>query len=152
MLSKEFIIEAVNKVVYSTLLFVGIYFIYEGDIVQKFRLKRTNFAESFGERMSELPTIVVFLSPKPRTNLKLGFNFNISYHIIRRSFIGKQLKEGANIIDKEKKLEVDLRYYQTDQRTYSKLPTLVVSLKLMQFMVLLSHSKTQPCTIVKKHL
>ena len=108
MLQKELIIKVLNKVVYIILLCVGIYFIYEGDIVQKFRLKRTNFAVSLGEQLSELPTIVAFLHQQPRTKLKLGIDFNISYHMLMENdWIGKQLSLGSNIINEETNLEID---------------------------------------------
>ena len=107
MLQKELIIKALNKVVYIILLCVGIYFIYEGDIVQKFRLKRTNFAVALGERLAELPTILTFVHQQSKNKLKLGIDFNISYHILSVPMIEKPLKLGSNIIDEEKNLEID---------------------------------------------
>lgn len=52
--------KALLKVIYTILLCLAIYLIYIGDIVQKFQRRRTNFAE-YGEEISELPTINLFL-------------------------------------------------------------------------------------------
>ena len=46
--------------VYAILLFLGVYFIYAGQIIQKFQQKRTNFAE-YGEEITEFPTILTSL-------------------------------------------------------------------------------------------
>ena len=52
----EFSNSIAQHLVYFALLFLGVYFIYAGEIVQKFSNKRTTFAE-YGEPVSELPTI-----------------------------------------------------------------------------------------------
>ena len=65
-----------KKSVYLTLVCVGLYFVYQGDVLQKFQLKRTNFAE-YEEEITELPTIFAWLSPYDG-DLILGDNFNLS--------------------------------------------------------------------------
>ena len=58
---KVFILT-LESIVYFLLLGMGIYFIYDGGLVQKFQLGRTNFA-LYEEPVSELPTIVTFMKP-----------------------------------------------------------------------------------------
>ena len=57
-------LEVSNKIVkyavYIALLILGVYFIYAGDILQKFSNKKTTFAE-YGEPVTELPTILAFI-------------------------------------------------------------------------------------------
>ena len=40
----------------SVLWLIGFYLIFSGDVIERFSLKRTNFAE-YSENVSELPTI-----------------------------------------------------------------------------------------------
>ena len=47
----------IEKAIYLSLLGLGIYFVYQGDVIQRYRIKRTNFAE-YSEPVSELPTII----------------------------------------------------------------------------------------------
>ena len=49
--------HTIEKVIYLSLLGLGIYFIDQGDVIQRYRIKRTNFAE-YSEPASELPTII----------------------------------------------------------------------------------------------
>ena len=61
--------------VYLGLLIIGIYFIHEAEVLQRYQLRRTNYAE-YEEPISELPTIVAYFEPD---YLKYGKDFNISY-------------------------------------------------------------------------
>ena len=61
--------------VYLGLLIIGIYFIQEAEVLQRYQLRRTNYAE-YEEPISELPTIVAYFEPD---YLKYGKDFNISY-------------------------------------------------------------------------
>ena len=71
----------VHYVVYLALLCMGIYFIHAGDIIQKFKQHRTNFAE-YGEEISELPSIVAFTEySQPDKTLEYGKDFNLKFRL-----------------------------------------------------------------------
>ena len=77
-------IQIVRQFMYIAFLCLGIYFIYEGNVVQRFQMKRTNFAES-NERINELPTILAEIEykyPYPDTLMIYGTDFNISYQAV----------------------------------------------------------------------
>ena len=72
------------KVIDGLILFVlmglGFYFIYKGDVLNRFQLKRTNFAE-YTEDLSEIPTVttwIVYASKGPF--LKYWRDFKIRYY------------------------------------------------------------------------
>ena len=72
-----------KTLVYWVFFCLGIFELYNGEVWQKYRLQRTNYAE-FGEDVSELPTILTFIqgdprSTKPWKGIKYGIDFNISY-------------------------------------------------------------------------
>ena len=78
-------LQVIDTVLYLSFLGVGIYFIYDSDIIQKFQLKRTNFAE-YEEILTELPTLLThiqynFDAKYAWTHLKYGKDFNISFKI-----------------------------------------------------------------------
>ena len=68
----------IDKVVYLVLLCLGIYFIYQGGVVQRFHMKRTNFAE-YSEPMTELPTIIIWIRTSSRGVIRYQRDVNISY-------------------------------------------------------------------------
>ena len=114
MLSTEVVLKVAHAVVYLILLGVGIYFIEQGDIVEKFSERKTNFAETLGGQITELPTIVTFIEPL-HGDLKLGVDFNISYAIAVRfnpnpnlaeDDILVNLVEGTNILDAERQIAI----------------------------------------------
>ena len=77
-------IQIVGQFMYIAFLCLGIYFIYEGNVVQRFQMKRTNFAES-NERINELPTILAeieYIYPYPDNLMIYGTDFNISYQAV----------------------------------------------------------------------
>ena len=61
-----------QKVVYLALLSLGCYFIYQGQVVQRFIIQRTDFSE-YSETVSELPTLLTF--PMLYNTLKFGKDF-----------------------------------------------------------------------------
>ena len=73
----EFLFLIFDVVTNLTLFCLGVYFIYVGEVVQRFHAKRTNFAV-YKETMSEYPTIQTLMNPY--TNLALGNNYNITFH------------------------------------------------------------------------
>ena len=75
-IQNKHVLQLCEKSIYLALVCLGFYFIYQGDVLQKFQLKRTNFAE-YEEPITELPTYFVWLSPYD-SRLMLGDNFNMS--------------------------------------------------------------------------
>ena len=75
-LEKDHVLRLFGKVVYFTLFCVGILFIYNGDIVQRFKTGKTNFAQ-YSENMTEMPTLVTGLLYNPHDSI-IGRDFNIS--------------------------------------------------------------------------
>ena len=79
----EFMSIAIDRIVYLSLLGLGMYFIYEGDVVYRYRLRKTNFAER-SEPVKELPTILAHIEfnyPFSKVPLICGKDFNISLQV-----------------------------------------------------------------------
>ena len=76
-------LQVLDIIVHIHLLIAGLYFIYHGNIFQRFLKGRTQFAE-FEEDITELPTILTYIEFKktPITPLKYGSDFNISFKIV----------------------------------------------------------------------
>ena len=72
---KVFILT-LESIVYFFMLGVGIYFIYDGGLVQQFQRGWTNFA-LYDEPISDLPTIVIFIKPW-NESFTFEKDFNIS--------------------------------------------------------------------------
>ena len=68
-----------DKIFYLAMLGLGIYFIVDGDVIDKFQSKRTNFAIS-EEDLSELPTITAAVHP-----LKEEFKYERDFVILYRA-------------------------------------------------------------------
>ena len=66
-----------NSGMYFAMLVLGFYFIYQGGVVQRFLLKRANFA-SYEARMDELPTIVTWIYPYEK-NVSFGQDFKLYF-------------------------------------------------------------------------
>ena len=79
MLETRFIIAALNKTVYIALLILGCYFIYQGQVVERFVDEKCDFSD-YPEDVSELPTLQTFISPYNDV-LMYGHDFNISYGV-----------------------------------------------------------------------
>ena len=63
---------------YIMFLVLGCYFISKGDVLPKFNLRRTSFAE-YKEPMTELPTIMIkLIHNQDGENTTYGREFNIS--------------------------------------------------------------------------
>ena len=74
----------VEKFIYVTMITLGIFLIYTGEIIQRFQLQRTNFAV-YEEAIFELPHIVMYIAP--HKNITFGKDYMIHYNI------GKHRKE-----------------------------------------------------------
>ena len=94
----QMICWALDRFIYIVLFGLGIWFIYHGDIVQRFKLKRTNFAVH-QEDISELPTIITDVYP-PNPNVTYGRDFHIHYRPAQSvSRKWTKLDLGVNIIE-----------------------------------------------------
>ena len=102
-LKRDHILKLLENLPYFSLLGLGIYFIYMGDVIPRFWVGRTNFAE-YEEEMDELPTISTFVYHE---NLTLGEDFNLSLS-------GKILKFGNNDIQSNQ-LKVHLQHVMPEQ-------------------------------------
>ena len=92
--------KALNNLVYIALAVMGCYFIYHGQVWQRFSLKGTNFAE-YEEPVTELPTIVTYIAGPRSQDLRHGKDFNLSLSLGRNIHPKSDkpiLKMGKNII------------------------------------------------------
>ena len=102
-----------EHVVYLFLLFLGVFFIYQGDVIDKYQTRRTNFA-GFEEHPSELPTILTYVEyTKPLMRLKYEIDFNMSYEHLGSP--PTNLSEGTNLIS-----GTDLEVHFQIQREYTE--------------------------------
>ena len=73
------IVTLIDKLILACLLILGCYFIHQGDVLGRFRLKRTNFAE-YGEPIMEFPTITIFINHRNTPqHLRLGSDYNMTF-------------------------------------------------------------------------
>ena len=74
------LLKILDYSIYASLLFLGCYFIIEGDVVEKYQSKRTNFAE-YLEPVTELPSITTYIHSYygDHRSFQYGKDFNISY-------------------------------------------------------------------------
>ena len=90
--------DVIGKLIYFSLLCLAIYFIYLGAVIDRFALKRTNYAV-FDENITELPTILTWVDiygQHAATNLNIGRDFNMSFqHIPSGTF---ELPETAPVL------------------------------------------------------
>ena len=77
----KILFNILGKMVYFCTLGIGVYFIYEGEVVQRFQRRRTNFAH-YEEQVSELPIHTISVWTKNKT-----FKFGEDYHL--------QFRQGA---------------------------------------------------------
>ena len=87
-----------RKLVYLAMFGLGVYFIYQGDVMQRFYRKRTNFA-TYEEDITELPSIVTWILA-PNQYLKFAKDFRI---VLTQGAPGSfqntiNLKYGKNIV------------------------------------------------------
>ena len=57
----KYLFKALDGLLLVLLTGLGLYFIYKGDVLNRFQLKRTNFAE-YTEDISEIPTVTTWIS------------------------------------------------------------------------------------------
>ena len=68
----------IGKIQYAVFLVLGVYFIIQGNVIQKFSLKKTSFTEDV-EYVSELPTIMTTAIYKETRSLTYGNDFSITF-------------------------------------------------------------------------
>ena len=75
----KLLVQRVEKFAYFILLCTGAYFIYQGDVLERFIEGKTNFYQ-YAEGVKELPSITTWVDPMllDTSNIKLGRDFNIS--------------------------------------------------------------------------
>ena len=89
----NWLIKTLNALVYISLFSLGCFFIYQGNVVQRFQEKKTNNAEHT-EVAAEMPTIVTWPEPVNwSTKLLFGENYTIVFESSGKETI---LKEGFN--------------------------------------------------------
>ena len=72
--------KAIDGLIFLLLTGLGFYFIYKGDVLNRFQLKRTNFAE-YTEDISEIPTVTTWISYASKGPfLKYWRDFKIRYY------------------------------------------------------------------------
>ena len=112
-INTRLVVPITDSFLYCFLFGLGCYFIYQGQVVQKFTLGRTNFAE-FDEELTELPTLVAFIDDGGTNSLKIVIDFNISYIVSDSknitNFTATILKIGENFIAENLRLLLDLIY------------------------------------------
>ena len=104
-----FVFKAIQRALNFLLVGVGIYFIYMGDVIPRFWLGRTNFAE-YQEVMNELPTISTYIINVPK-NFTMGKDFYLSLN-------GKTMEFGINDIQglvTDSSLKVNVQYVLPEQ-------------------------------------
>ena len=75
---KQVLLVAFDKLAYLAFSVLGFYFIYEGNVLQRFNSKKTFFAE-YDEPVNEFPTIYTMIDGPMKGHLEYGKDFNISF-------------------------------------------------------------------------
>ena len=69
--------STIDKILYVALAILGFYFIYQGQVIQRFSEEKTIFAE-YDEALDEFPTITTYIMGKLSPTPQYGKDFNIS--------------------------------------------------------------------------
>ena len=94
------IFGTVHKAIYVAMMCLGCYFIYQGDIVQRFKQRRTNFAE-YTEPITELPTIVTWIqysNDSQTSKLQFGKDYSLDFQSENKLWKRSTLKIGNNSV------------------------------------------------------
>ena len=86
--------QCLDTLLYAALSIVGFYLIYAGDVIEKFKIERTNFAE-YVENITEIPTILTYIDGNGGTELGYGTNFSLSMKVSKMRQ-EKYLANGSN--------------------------------------------------------
>ena len=79
-MNRDLVFQGTETVLNLSLVILGLYFIYQGDVMNRFMLKRTNFAEYY-EDITELPTIFTWIEfdGYSESYLNVGIDFNVTW-------------------------------------------------------------------------
>ena len=102
---KHFYYSLLKGIKYFLFLVLGCYFINQGDVLTKFNLGRTSFAE-YRELMTEQPTIMMKIFNKYGQNTTYGKDFNISYKHCGANCMWTNLTKGQNSISGQIKSKI----------------------------------------------
>ena len=102
--------QVLNQLAYMTMLGLAILFLYDGRVVSRYWLKRTNIAV-YEEEITELPTIITYVRPI-NDKITLGRDFKIFYQTGLNEYSDpwNELKHGENSI-KDSLLSVSFRHF-----------------------------------------
>ena len=100
-------VKIFDNILHAGLLTLGLYFIYQGNVINRFQQRRCNFAE-YDEPVTELPTIVTRMDQLPSNQESLKFRKNF-WILLGKEMEDKWLLEGENSIFGFK-LKVVVRY------------------------------------------
>ena len=116
------LLKILDFLIYAGLSFLGCYFIIEGDVVEKYQSKRTNFAE-YLEKVTELPSITTYIHSSYEA-FQYGLDFNISYSAIIQYHNGlydhserENLTFGVNLV---KGSSLEVRFEKMYDTLYGK--------------------------------
>ena len=110
------IFQIIDTVVFWFFLFLGVYLIYVGEVIQKFQLTRANFAE-YEEEIREIPTMLTYIQydldhhiTTNWTYLEYGKDFHFRLQVgkgkMKALGLGENSFEGSSIkIDLEEQTE-----------------------------------------------
>ena len=73
--------KIIGGVKYLLYFFVGCYFIYQGDVLTKYNIKRTSFSQ-YDESITELPTILTRVMYKDNRTWSYENDFSISFGLL----------------------------------------------------------------------
>ena len=86
--------QCLDTLLYVALSIAGFYLIYAGDVIEKFKIERTNFAE-YVENITEIPTILTYIDGNGGTELGYGTNVSLSMKVSKVKQ-EKYLANGSN--------------------------------------------------------
>ena len=108
-LKKEHVLSLFDNLLCFCLLGLGVYFIYMGDVIPRFWLGRTNFAQ-YDEALTELPIIATYV-----TNVPVSFTIRKDFNL---SLNGKILDLGINNIKSHIHLKVRLQHVMPELQLF----------------------------------
>ena len=122
-IKKEHVPLLLDNFIYFILLAIGIYFIIEGEVVQRYLLGLTDFYQ-YMEALTEFPTIVTYITDPP-SNSRMGKDFNVSLSLTDNIYqtiltIGKNHIQGTDI-------EIDFQLFFPGYELFSKIKHLNLS-------------------------
>ena len=122
--SLKTVLAFLKKFAYCTMFGLGCYFIYQGDVVQRYQISRTDNTV-YEEPISELPIIHTYFKGPASKKLKFEEDFHIHFEVFKGSILeGINLTIGENPI-KSSNLTVTLIKLPSDfyENSFQIIPT-----------------------------